>query len=280
MAAVEQAAEMKPDLIILPETAIPELVVLSRPDTGLIAQKMATNGIPLLVGMVEAVPGVKEHAYYNSSVLYGVDGKVIDVYRKRHLVPFGEYVPLGNLFPFLNRCAPLGFSCKAGKQSTVFRLHKKKAAFSSLICFEDAFPWVARAAVKSGARLLINQTNDAWFDGSCASVQHMSQCVFRCIENRVGAVRAANSGVTCFIDSMGVIDGFTSRALSESAVMEPEEQCRMDSVLVRPEDMKPTFYTRYGDAAFAMPCGLLAMAGFLLVLAVERRKHRRLNCEA
>jgi hypothetical protein len=76
---------------------------------------------------------------------------------------------------------------------------------------------------------------------------------------------------------MGRIDAYTLKVLGESLIMKPEEMCRMDSISARPENMDLTFYTRYGDAVFAMPCGLLALAGFVLVLAVERRKNRGVN---
>lgn len=135
--------------------------------------------------------------------------------------------------------------------------------FSSLICFEDTVAPLARAAVRAGARLLINQTNDAWFEGSSAAVQHMSHCVFRCVENRVPAVRCANLGVTCFIDRTGMIDKMTAGLLQDGTALDVE--CRAGEVRVPADDMRPTFYTRFGDWPFAIPCAAATVTGLGLL---------------
>ena len=118
---------------------------------------------------------------------------------------WGEYVPFEDAFPFLWALTPNEASFTPGSKAGVFELAQPAIEFSVLICFEDTLPYLSRRAVKEGARLLVNQTNDAWFERSWASRQHMAHCVFRCIENRVPAVRCANNGVSCFIDSNGTI---------------------------------------------------------------------------
>ena len=126
---------------------------------------------------------------------------------------------------------------------------------------------MARDSVKCGARMLVNQTNDAWFDGSSAAVQHMAHCVFRCIENRVPAVRSANTGVTCFIDSMG---------RTEILENEGRSTCfagfTTGTLRIPPTDMDLTIYTRYGDTIFALPCGLVSALFLVLTVASLRRK--------
>jgi apolipoprotein N-acyltransferase len=264
-----------PGLIIWPETAVP-YCARTDPKTREFAERLADLGAPLLVGSMEAEAGDETERYYNSSMLFMPGQGMVALYRKQHLVPFGEYVPLDRWVPVLQRFAPLGISCTAGTTSTVFRLGafqpaagdagasggadrraaKNEASFAVLICFEDTLAGLARAAVRNGARLLINQTNDAWFEGSWCAVQHLSHCVFRCVENRVPAIRCSNLGVTCFIDRTGMIDRMTLDLLQDGSTALTEY--RVDAVRVPEAGMPLTFYTRFGDWPFAVPCGLMA----------------------
>lgn len=259
------AAALRPDLIVWPETACPDLVSSDPVSDPLFPSVMAAQGAPILAGAIEYELRAGRTNYYNSSMLFMPDGSIRGVYRKLHLVPFGEYLPFEAAFPALSRFAPLGFSCAPGGKMHVFELGEEPAltSFSALICFEDVFPPLSRKAVRQGARLLINQTNDAWFDGTSGSVHHLANAVFRCVENRVSMVRSANTGVTCFISPVGVLDQYTSEALNRSGRITPEEFNRMDGVEI-PVEHVLTFYTRYGDAVFALPCAV----GTLIVLSV------------
>ncbi|MFO7871130.1 MAG: apolipoprotein N-acyltransferase [Kiritimatiellia bacterium] len=266
----EYAAAAGPDLVVWPETAVP-FPVKSDPQTAEFAAGLAGLGSPILAGSLEETER-SGAAYFNSSVLVDERGRFAQTYRKRHLVPFGEYIPFEKYIPFLSGLAPLGFSCEAGSEATVFRISSghggRTAFFSVLICFEDVFSPLAREGVLNGARFLVNQTNDAWFDGSSGAVQHMAHCVFRCVENRVPAVRAANTGVTCFIDRTGRIQG--RRRLKRSGWGMGE--ARFEKSLVAIDEEKSfTAYTRYGDITFALPCGLGCLAA-LGVAAVRRMK--------
>jgi apolipoprotein N-acyltransferase len=201
--------------------------------------------------------------------LFGPDGRVVDRYDKQHLVPFGEYLPLDRFIPPLRRFAPLGYSCTPGRKATVFRLPGSGAPLSSLICFEDIVAPLSRAFVRGGARLLVNQTNDGWFDRTAQPVQHLGHSVLRAVENRVPVVRAANSGVTCWIDARGRVHEPTVN----SARVAPEPQTRVWTIVLPPEDRPLTAYTRWGDWTLALPC-----AGFALVVlaaALVRRAPAR-----
>lgn len=255
---------MLPDLIVWPETAVPACA-RTEPNTRAFVEELARGGAPLLVGSMEIESTGGAERYYNSSMLFLPERGLAEVYRKRHLVPFGEYVPMARLVPWLQRFAPLGISCTPGTTSTVFRIacasragsgEARGVAFAALICFEDTIASLARDAVRAGARLLINQTNDAWFEGSSSAEQHMSHCVFRCVENRVPAVRCANMGVTCFIDRSGMIDRMTLDLLGEGGGDLAEY--RVDEVEVPGAEMPLTFYARCGDFAFALPCAALS----------------------
>jgi len=275
--ASETALAAKPELMIWPETALPAAINADA-EAWNFAMNFASRGAYLLAGSLEL--GEKRAGrplLYNSAFLFNPGGALESVYRKQHLVPFGEYLPFDKHIPLLARLAPLGFSCSSGRTSTVFQVRmtasdglKNDTPFATLICFEDVMPYLARRAVRRGARLLINQTNDAWFDGTAAAVQHLSHCVFRCIENRVPAVRCANTGVTCHIDPIGMIDSMTEDLLEGRGAT--AVSCRAWSVVPAPDVMTFTFYTRWGDMAFGLPCGVFALTCAAAAFAIHRRR--------
>jgi apolipoprotein N-acyltransferase len=153
--------------------------------------------IPLLVG----TPVGEGDKIFNAALLIDPEGNILQEYRKVHLVPFGEYVPLGPVFSWLRKFVLMG-DFSPGHEFTVFR-PSSIAPFSVLICFEDLFPYLSRRFIREGARWLIVITNDAWFGRSAASLQHLQASVFRAIEGRVWVVRAANTGWSGFIDPAG-----------------------------------------------------------------------------
>ncbi len=254
------AGSQPPALVVWPETSAPELLTADT-ETARLVRKLAARGTPLLVGSMEVVPDGTGERLYNSALLLDGQGSIAARYRKQHLVPFGEYVPLERLVPLLGRLAPLGFSCTPGAGPAIMRLAQPDVAFGCLICFEDALAYLSRRAVRAGAQFLVNQTNDGWFDPSCGSLQHVSHAVFRAVENRVCMVRAANTGISCFIAPDGRfedIDGGGGRRTQY------EGHKRM-VVPVWP-GRAPTLYTRFGDALLALPCGLAAAGSLALAL--------------
>ena len=256
--------DAQPELVVWPETAVPEFV-RGTPSTEQLIEDLLQEGVPLLVGAMDYAPTNGTLQYFNSSFLFAPQRGLIGEYRKRHLVVFGETVPLSDSFPFLRRLTPIEESFTAGKSPVVMRLDASARAFAVLICFEDTVAALAREAVAVGARLLINQTNDAWFDPSWASRQHMLQCVWRCVENRVPAARSTNTGVTCCIDRLGRITGLLAPAQGAN----PEPASVTQIVHLPGPEMPLTFYTRYGDL-FAQSC-LLSLCWPLLWAGRRRR---------
>lgn len=268
MAKVRYCGDL--DLVVFPETVVPDDLRYSEPSYKLI-HDFATNGTPLFVGSMDAVYDESGHPkYLNSSMLIDTRGRLVEQYDKRHLVPFGEYVPLQNILPFIKALTPIEASFSPGSTSTVFHLDGPDTAFSALICFEDSIAQLSRESVRNGARLLINQTNDAWFDPSGCSRQHMAQCVFRCVENHVPAVRSANTGVSCHIDARGNI--FPSHADVTDAIRTTGFLTPV--VTMAPPDLPMTFYTRHGDL---FGVAALVVTLFASLIAAMRREHKPLS---
>jgi apolipoprotein N-acyltransferase len=155
-------------------------------------------------------------------------------YDKRHLVPFGEYVPLRQLLFFFNPLAGGAIGAFApGDEATVFAAPSGR--FSVVICYEAIFPDEVRDFFRGGADFLVNITNDAWFGRSAAPVQHLAMAAFRAVENRADLIRAANTGIS----AIAAPDG---RIVQASGLFTPA----VISGAIVPH-AGASFYTRYGD---------------------------------
>ena len=203
----ELVGTSKSDLIIWPEAAWPGIFNLD-PEREEILKSVRPIQTPFLIGSPyeEMLPEFgRPGKIFNSAYLIGSNGETLGRYDKIRLVPFGEFVPLAlffNLFGLEKYAYSLGVGdFSAGNTYRVFELPKPKmpVRFSTLICFEDTFPELARKFVDQGAQFLIVITNDAWFGKSAAAYQHLQASIFRAIENGVPVVRAANTGVSAFI---------------------------------------------------------------------------------
>jgi apolipoprotein N-acyltransferase len=231
----DAALKDSPDLIIWPEASLP-VVLEEEPDYyASLARYAKTIGRPLVFGAVTQ----RDNLYYNSALLLSGEGELLDRYDKLHLVPFGEYIPFRNIFSFLETVAPIGDIAR-GKKYTLFNLAGRPQQFGVLICFEDAFPELARGFVSRGADFLVNITNDAWFGKGPEAYQHLAASVFRAIENRVYLVRSANTGVSGFIDPQGGVIFLVDQ--KGNPVFTPGYQTRDMSIR-----RQSSFYRHYGD---------------------------------
>jgi apolipoprotein N-acyltransferase len=138
---------------------------------------------------------------YNSAFLIQPTGSVGGVYRKIHLVPFGEYVPLESILSFAGPLVEQVGGFAPGDTLTIF--HIREGAFSTGICYEAVFPELSREAVLRGSRLLTSITNDAWFGRSSAPWQHLAMARMRSVETGRYLARAANTGVSAIVDPYG-----------------------------------------------------------------------------
>lgn len=242
-----------PDVMVLPETVFP--YYSDHPSTrAFMAETLDALPVPILAGVMARETHHQKDRYFNRSILYlpGVDPPPF--YDKQHLVPFGETIPFSRWIPWLERFAPLGWNCTPGTEATVLRIPGDPTPFSVTICFEDAFPYISRRFARAGARLLINQTNDAWFDPSSASRQHLAQGIFRSVETRLPTVRAANTGISAVIDRNGRIRD----ALPPTDTREPRRAVAAWQVAPAPEG-ETTWFVRYGDWTFNLPAVAVAL---------------------
>ncbi len=239
----------KSDLIVWPETAAPFYFLYDTGMTKKVQNGVAETGACFLIGSPSFIRNGGNIEFYNSAYMLGPDGKVTGKYDKVHLVPFGEYVPLKKWLPFLGKMVEQVGDFSSGRKGSTVDLNGH--SIGVLICYELIFPYLSRAEVINGAGLLVNMTNDAWYGRTGAPYQHFSMAVFRAIENRRALVRAANTGISGFIDPAGRVTGQTP--LFEDAVM-------TKSVPVLKE---LTFYTRFGDI-FALACVAAAISAFLV----------------
>jgi apolipoprotein N-acyltransferase len=253
------------DLMIWPESAMPEPVREDQETFDFVSQIASSNKVDLLLGAIDEEP----HQVYNAALLFRPEGD-LQLYRKVHLVPFGEYVPFRHSFPLFAAIVgdqvPEDFD--AGKEFTVFQLSNHHAKVAPLICFEDTIGELTRQFVLRGADFFANVTNDGWFLRSAGSRQHLANAIFRCVENRRPMVRAANTGVTCFVNEFGRV----TQVLRDDQGSIFEEGTLIGEINIATEPSL-TFYAQHGEL-FAKICTGLALV-VLLAKLLTRVRFRR-----
>ncbi|MBL8013439.1 MAG: apolipoprotein N-acyltransferase [Candidatus Omnitrophica bacterium] len=256
------ALSENPEIIVWPETAFPGLIQEMPQLMEDVREFSRRENIPLLLGVVSQ----QKDDYYNSALLIMPDGDMNQRYDKLRLVPFGEFLPLRKQFPFLADFIPIeDFSF--GKVPKVFWLSPQgeNLFFSVPICFEDTISEVVRSFVQRGAQLVINITNDAWFQDTKEPFMHLQNAVFRSIETRRAMVRCANTGISCLIDPYGRIMRYVQNAHGKKTYVDGA------AVFSVPIENASTFYTKSGDV-FTSLCFVCIL---WQVFAVKRSERRR-----
>jgi apolipoprotein N-acyltransferase len=260
----DAALSLKPDLLLWPETAVPEELKHSKTAIELV-RSLVKSGTPLLVGSLDyedlSDDDELERVYYNSSFMIRPDGMLDSEYRKKHLVMFGEYMPFGKFLPFLRSLTPMPEDITPGNKDGVLPLPGSEYNLGMLICFEDLMPNLSRELVEGEADLFVNQTNDAWFDPLWGSKGHLANAVFRSVEQRRPMVRGTNSGISAWIDPRGVVMDVIEDPLTR------KRQIRGFKVfdVQIPEQQEFTFYYKYPYAFLLLCVGL----SFLLITRKE-----------
>jgi len=253
-----------PDLLVWPESSMPDPVRDLNTESGdFVAKFSASSKTDLLLGTLDADDGHD----YNAALLVSGATQQMQIYRKMHLVPFGEYIPLRHSFPLFaavaSKWVPGDFDL--GRDHTVFRLTNNDVRVAPLICFEDTVGDLVRQFVLKGANLLVDVTNDAWFLRSGGSRHHLANAIFRCVETRRPMVRAANTGVTCFVNEFGRV----TQMLQDETGSTFTEGVLTGEIKVPIAD-ELTFYTRHGDL-FAKLCAAVTAMAMLAILALRRK---------
>jgi len=243
-----------PDLLVWPETAMPfyfqEPTVLS----GRVRAFARDKKVHVITGSPAYRPNFQDQSMvmYNRAYLVGPQG-IDGSYDKEHLVPFGEYVPLGDILFFLDKLVEGVGDFESGQDQEPLTADGMNAGV--LICYETIFPELAQARVANGADLLVNISNDAWFGRSSAPLQHLHLSALRAVEQRRAIARSTNTGISAFIGPRGRISQATD-------LFRPATVNAPDLPLVD----KTTVFHRHGTLIAIAHCLITA----LLILASLR----------
>ena len=252
-AAAPLAGGPRPDLVVWSETAIPWLLEVATPALEQIAE--AAGGAPVIVGLQRR----EDVQLYNSLVVLDATGDVAQLYDKHHIVPFGEYLPFGDLlsrFGLRGLAAADGNGYARGPGAQLLDLGPLGQGLP-LICYEAVFAHDVNAA-PARPDMLIQITNDAWFGIDGGPQQHLAQARMRAIEQGLPLMRAANTGISAMIDPRGRV---THRlGLGQAGFV--------DAPL--PAPLPPTLYSRTGDLPLAVGLGLM-----LLIAGARARRNRQ-----
>ena len=282
MRETKALAQQPTDLIVWPETAVPFRILL--PGNMMywrwLRENLDSTGTPVLTGLpytvfydsasapVTASRDAVRNRYYddfNSTALLVPGRDTGPVYKKIVLVPFAERIPYAATFKFL--IEPLKWNVGIGmwgkgSDTVLFSLpvrNKPEMKFASMICYESVYPNFVREFVVRGAQFLVIITNDSWWGNTPGAYQHASYASIRAIETRRWIVRAANGGISGFVDPGGTYHSETRLYTSATfhGTIEPRSEL--------------TFYARHGDV-FAGACAVLATVLFLLTFLPKRKQ--------
>lgn len=261
------------DIAILPEAVLPYPLI---GDDGM--QAWAENltsafGGPVLMGALtnEGETRYSDPWYNGFLIIYPQEGVARPYYKKRRLVPYGEYIPFRNIFFFLEKFVPIFSDIFPGKTAEPLRLQTSQGSISigPLICYEDIFPGLARASVLAGARILAVVTNDAWYGEEGAAEQHAAHSVLRAVEMRRPVVRVGNGGWSGWIDEYGIIREVL-QTIEGSVYFRGGE---VVSVTFDPVNyQKLTVFAKYGNWFVGVCTGMI-----LLFVVLMRTISRRLS---
>lgn len=232
----EKAVPFSPALIVWPETSTPFYFEYDKKRSDDLVEFQRRLNSYLLFGtvLVRRSPSGSERALLtNSAVLLDSEGKVSYIYDKIHLVPFGEYVPLRRVLFFVDKLVAGIGDFEPGERP--IKANASFGSFGTFVCYEIIFPGLVRKFYSRDGDFIVTITNDAWFGRTTGPYQHFSMAVFRAIENRKPVLRAANTGISGYIDSNG-------RILRKTPLFEK----RVENIEMT-TDRSRSFYSRYGD---------------------------------
>jgi apolipoprotein N-acyltransferase len=300
-----EGAEIRwPDLVVWPESALPAPLWFhagdgypeGQPNAGYIEHEaIAGRGFNLAVGLNEMelqktasgdyIRREEGGHLYNSIVLFPGSFAGASSYRKMHLVPFGEFIPLRERLPFMERLFKfsagvdfgLNFSRGRSAEPLAMKLDGKSVGIVPAVCFEDTVGRLMRRFLRPGPQIFLNATNDGWFKQSAAAEQHLANARFRSIEFRRPMVRAANTGVSCLIDTAGSLAD-PEHPGKLRAILGPDGRPfvkgHLFGTLRVPGHPTPTLYAAVGD------WGVILLAGLGVAVGIFPKLWHRKNTRA
>ena len=243
-----EAADRGAQLVIWPESSTPFAFEDDHEGSRAIRRLARDTGTYLLIGSTQTEPAVPLR-YYNAAFLVNQEGETAAVYRKMHLVPFGEYVPLRRALFFVSPLVETVGDFSPGTAPVMLPVGDHLA--STAICYEVIYPGLIRRFVTRGSELLTTITNDAWYGHSSAPYQHFEQAALRAVEQGRYLVRAANTGISGVVDPYG-------RVVARTGLFE-RDVITGDVRLLTGR----TIYGRIGDL-FAYLCVAVTLAALLV----------------
>ena len=257
MDLTKEAIKENPEIVIWPETAIP--VDISSDDKlykSYVKIAKEIDGL-FLSGVIASEEIDGEENDFNAVIAIDKNGYIAPAYLKRHLVPFGEFIPyrsiLVKIAPFVDDIAGLG-DLTPGEETNV--INTNLGNIGNLICYESIFSKLARDSIRDGAQLFVVATNDSWFEDSSATTKHFAHSVLRAVEYDRFLVRAGNTGISSVIAPDGKQLG-TIEAMEEGYLIENVEFLH-----------SRTLYSYIGD--------LIVLIGLMWILIVGIMKKKRM----
>ena len=252
--------DSKIDLLVWPENILSANVT---DRTGRIPPDALGNpGVPVLFGAIVRAGTSDESPYYNSALLVASTGQFLGTYDKMVLVPFGEYIPFGDLFPVFYTWSPYSSRFEYGKNIEPLMLGGHPVSVN--ICYEDIFPSQIRLLMKGGQggripEVMFNLTDDSWYGNTVEPTEHLALASFRAIEHRRALVRSTTTGISAIVDPAGRFVHRTGQWTRETIVGRiPLMQGR-------------TVYALVGDWAGWL-CAAVSLIGFGRACQLTRRR--------
>jgi apolipoprotein N-acyltransferase len=259
-----QAAATRPDLIVWPEAVTPLAIKGDESARAWAEALVRRAGVPLLLGSVAVERTGDRERWTNGAFVVDPESGLAPVaYTKRHLVPFGEYVPLRPLLGWIGKFVPIGDDFQVGEDASLLLvpLRRGPVVIAPLICYEDTYPSLARMSALAGADVLAVLTNNGWFGEGGAAYQHAAHSVLRAVETRRPVLRCGNGGWSGWIDEYGNIR-FTMTNDADTIYFRGTR-----TVLISRDQRwegRQSFYVQHGDW-FLFVCFALGWAGFAAV---------------
>lgn len=249
MAMTRDAVKRGAEYVIWPESATPFMFEQDPAGQEALRALAREVRVPILFGSDQEVTQ-PEPALYNAAFLVTPDGATAAVYRKIHLVPWGEFIPMKRLLFFVSPLVDSFTDFSPG--TSMVMLPVGSHLTSTAICYEVVYPSLIRRAVQAGSELLTTITNDAWYGHSSAPYQHFALASMRAIEQGRYLARAANTGISGIVDPYG-------RIVRQTGIFE------QDALVEQVRFLRDrTIYSRIGDAIAYAAIALVAVG--LLVL--------------